>query len=126
MRHFWKVVVSSLVVVGSLFAADIQELNSGNFDDVVKNSRYVIVDVYSQRCGACKQLEPVYERLNRDYGDKYLFAKMNGSQNFELSNSLKIKAYPTIIFYKKGKEVGREIGYMSDKDLLKKVRAKFK
>ena len=82
MKHFKKIAFGSLLLAVPLFCTEteasilakgpnnnttnnggqksgpIVELNRGNYASTVNGSRFLIVDVYSVRCGACKQMEP--------------------------------------------------------------------
>ena len=46
------------------------ELNSNNFDDIIKNNKIVIVDIKTEWCGPCKALSPILDQVANDLGDK--------------------------------------------------------
>ncbi len=105
--------------VESLFP--IKEVGVTDFEDAISASKYVILDVYADWCGPCKMLAPKLQTLNDELHEKYTFLKLNANENNqELAGQLNIKALPTLIFYKDGKEVARKTGNM-DIDALKAV-----
>ena len=59
-----------------------------------------IVDFYASWCGPCKMLSPIMEKLSKKYEDKVNFYKIDVDESSDLANTLKIKAIPTLIFFK--------------------------
>jgi len=96
-----------------------------NFQEVMDSPRPVIIDVYTDWCGPCKALAPIFKELNEKYGDKYQFAKLNGDEEPELLDHFQIQGVPTIIFIKNGKEVGRHVGFMTKENFIKKIKQYF-
>lgn len=105
----------------SLSSAEITQLTDQNFKQIISGSKPVVLDVYTDWCGPCKQLAPVLKELNNEMGDRFIFAKMNAEQQSKLADHFKISAYPTIIFIKDGKEVGRIMGFFSKQALAKEI-----
>ena len=93
----------------------ILHVHKDNWKEILNSSRLVIVDVYTDWCGPCKHLALVMKELNQQYGDVIQFAKLNAEKEKGLAKSLRISAYPTILFFKSGEEVGRHKGFL-DKD----------
>lgn len=60
---------------------------------------------FSVRCGHCKQLEPIYEKLAEHFekDDDIVIAKMDATAN-ELEHT-KITSFPTIKLYSKDNQV---------------------
>lgn len=106
-------------------SSHIKHVTESNFDEILKSSKYVIMDVYADWCGPCKTLAPIFKELNKEYGDKYRFVKMDSDKEMALSKSLRVTGLPTIIFYVNGKEVGREIGFINKEKLLSKIKSYF-
>jgi thioredoxin len=103
--------------VESLFP--IKELGVSDFESSIAESKYVVLDVYADWCGPCKMLSPKLQTLNDELHESYTFLKLNANESTaELATSLNIKAFPTLIFYKDGKEVARKTGNL-DIEVLK-------
>lgn len=100
----------------------IVQLTEENFQDIMNASRPVIIDVYTDWCPPCKGLAPIFKELSEQYGQDYLFAKLNAEEQERLSQQLGIRGFPTIIFLKNGKEVGRQLGFMNKEKFIAKIK----
>lgn len=107
MKYFLMGMLTSF----SLCMGDLIEVTSKTFNETIDHSSSVIVDVYADWCGPCKRLAPVMKELSDEY-PQYTFIKIKAEEeNFSLLNTLGVQALPTIIFYKNGKEIRRELGF---------------
>lgn len=81
------------VVVGKTF----EEL-------VFRSDKDVLLEIYAQWCGHCKNLEPIYNKLGEEYkdSDKVVIAKINGPQNDIPYEGFSPRAFPTILFVRAG------------------------
>jgi len=64
----------------------------------------VIVDFYSDSCGPCRQIAPLYKQLAKQYKGKVVFAKVNVQTGHEISSRMGIRSMPTFHFYHLGKK----------------------
>jgi len=95
------------------------EVTSENFEaEVLKSSLPVVVDAYANWCGPCQQMMPIFDELSQELADQVKLVKLNIDNERELAVQHKVSSIPTLIFFKDGKAVGKETGYMS-KDVLK-------
>ena len=79
--------------------------------EVLKSAEYVVVVVHTEWCGFCKKLSPVYDEVAQEHGKQYVFTKVDAQKDEEFAKEYKVSGYPTILFMKNGKEIGREMGY---------------
>lgn len=100
----------------------IVDLTSDNFQQVIGSSKVVVVKVYTEWCGSCRRLAPAFTQLSSEYSGRYCFAKVDGDSQSKLANSLKVTSYPTIIFYKEGREVGRSVGFGTKERLVSEMK----
>ena len=78
---------------------------------------HVIVDFYSDRCGPCKRLEPIIDDLAKTF-PKITFMKVNINKFRALAQRYGVKAVPTLIFFKNGKEIHRTVGFQSKRQII--------
>lgn len=100
--------------------------NESNFDDLLNEHDSVLVDVYATWCGPCKAISPILQELSREFEGKYVFVKIDADANPALIAKLKAKSLPTLIFYKKGKEVHRKVGFADRNQLVSLMDSYFK
>ena len=97
-------------------------INVGNettFDEkILKTDRPVLVDFWAPWCGPCKMAGPEVEAVAEAAADKAIVAKVNIDELPDLTDRYNVKAVPTFIVFRDGKEVQRFTGYKTRKDLL--------
>jgi len=71
----------------------------------------VMVDFWAEWCGPCKMAGPVVEELSEELKDKLLVAKLDVDAEPELAGKHGVMSIPTVILFKDGKEVGRQVGF---------------
>ena len=72
----------------------------------------MMVDFWASWCGPCQMLGPVIESLAEEYQGRVLVGKVNTDTEGELSLRYGIMNIPTVIFFKGGQELHREVGTM--------------
>jgi len=100
------------------------ELTDKNFQEKVKNSDQVaLVDFWAEWCGPCRAIGPIVEELSNDYQGKAVIGKVNVDENPGISQEFGIRNIPTILFFKNGEVVDKQVGAVSKSALEKKLQA---
>lgn len=89
--------------------------NEMNFDEEVKEGS-VIVDFFATWCGPCRMLGTVLEELSKEREDIKIL-KIDTDEFSEISMKFGVMSIPTVLFYKDGKMINKNIGFC-DKDKL--------
>ena len=73
--------------------------------DVLEGSKsaLVLVDFWSPRSAACKQLMPVLEKIVRTYGGKVRLVKMDADAHPAIAGQLRVQSLPTVYAFRDGK-----------------------
>ncbi len=82
------------------------------FDQVVKENPYVVVDFWAEWCAPCKMIAPIVEDLAQKYAGKVTFAKVNTDENPKTPQKFMVMGIPTLLFFKAGKLVDQVVGAM--------------
>lgn len=86
-----------------------------NFNEKIKEG-VVLVDFFATWCGPCKMQAPVLEELKEDRSDVKV-VKIDVDQETEIARLYGVMSIPTLILFKDGKEVAKNVGFMP-KELL--------
>ena len=90
-------------------------LESKNFDKEIQEE-IILVDFYASWCPPCKMLAPVLEEVASSR--KYVVGKINIDENIEIAKKYNVESVPTLIVFKNGKEVDKEVGYMEKNQVI--------
>jgi thioredoxin 1 len=82
------------------------DLDRNNFEEeVLKAEDTVFVDFYGDGCVPCEALSPFVDEMDKKYGDKLKFTKLNTSKARRLAISQKVLGLPVMAIYKGGEKV---------------------
>ena len=70
----------------------------------------VLVDCWAPWCGPCRMVAPVLDQLAKEYASRIKFAKLNTDENQRIAAQFSIQSIPTLLFFKGGKLVNRQVG----------------
>ena len=81
--------------------------NLSNFEQIVlKSTKPVIVDFYTETCGICKYISPIMDEMAKERTD-FKRVKIDANKNFALAKRYNFRLVPTLIVFRDGKEVKR-------------------
>lgn len=88
-----------------------QEFTEANFEELVLNSdKPVLVDFWAEWCGPCRMVGPIVEELANDYDGKAVIGKVNVDEHGEISMKYGIRNIPTLLVFKNGEVVDKQVG----------------
>lgn len=94
-----------------------------NFSDIINSETPVLVDFYADWCGPCKVMAPILQEVKTNMGDEVRIIKIDVDNNQSLAGQYRIMSIPTLVMFKNGKEVWRQVGVISASVITQKVRA---
>ena len=79
-----------------------------------------LVDFYADWCGPCKMLAPLIEELAGELTDVKV-GKVNVDEQQQLARQYRIMSIPTLMLFKNGEMVRREVGGKSKEEILEMI-----
>ena len=77
----------------------LKHINNKDFEqEVLKNSKPVLVDFYADWCGPCKMVAPVLEKIGREHTN-FEIVKVNVDENQDLAMQYGVMSIPTMIVF---------------------------
>jgi len=101
------------------------ELNKDNFEQMIKERDFVVVDFWAPWCGPCRSFAPVYEKVAEDH-EEILFTKLNTDKEQEIATHFQIRSIPTLMVFREQIVVFTQPGALPEsafRKLLEQVRA---
>lgn len=87
------------------------EITDATFDEVVlKNEKPVVVDFWAAWCGPCRMVGPIIEELSQEYDGKAVVGKVDVDVNQEYAAKYGVRNIPTVLVFKNGEIVNRQVG----------------
>ncbi|MDD7183135.1 thioredoxin, partial [Peptostreptococcus porci] len=82
-----------------------------------------VIDFFATWCGPCNMLGPVFSEVADEMSGDAYFAKIDIDQSMEIAQEYRVTTVPTVIFFKDGVEVKREIGFMPKEKIVAGVNS---
>jgi len=104
-------------------AENIIEINDDSFEKIVlKSDKPVMVDFWAPWCGPCKAIAPTIDALEKEFGDKMTFVKVNVDDNPISPSKYGVQAIPTLIFFKNGEKADQITGMVAKQKLEETIK----
>lgn len=88
----------------------IKYLEKNNFEEEIKKGK-ILVDFYADWCGPCKMMGTVLETMDAN------ILKVNVDNYPEIAKQFGIMSIPTLMIFKDGKAIAKNVGFMAKEDL---------
>ena len=118
------IIIALIVAIGLVMYA--KRIDTKSKTEVIKsvetrNDIPRLLDLGADKCMACKAMDPVLEKLRKEFKGKLQVDFMDVWKNSKEVEKYKVQSIPTQIFFDaNGKELYRHIGFISEEDILKK------
>lgn len=100
------------------------DVTDATFNELVLQSdKPVIVDFWAEWCGPCRMVGPIVKEISQDFEGRAVVTKLDVDSNPEVSAKFGIRNIPTILYFKNGQIVDKQVGAVPKNVLVSKLEA---
>jgi len=96
------------------------ELTDATFEETINSGKPVMVDFWAQWCGPCLMIAPTVEELSKEFEGNVVVGKLDVDNNTS-GTKYGVRNIPTILFFKDGKVVDKQVGAVPKATLKDKL-----
>lgn len=100
---------------------DHKKLTLEEFNKEISSEKLSMVDFYTTWCGPCKQMAPFIAEIKAEKSEIVNVIKVDAEAQLDISSKYYLAGYPTIIFFKKGEMIFKQLGALDKEGLLQLV-----
>ncbi|MFQ5838715.1 MAG: thioredoxin family protein [Thermoplasmata archaeon] len=89
----------------------VEVTESGWRSEVIDAGPPVVINFWGPACPWCKRLDPIYEEMAEEFGDRLKFTKVNVAESPGLASGLGIMGTPTLKFFCDGRSIYEVVGF---------------
>lgn len=99
------------------------EITEQNFESFLASGQPLVVEFGAEWCRPCQSLKPILNELSETYKDKAVVATCDVEENNDIAVRYTIRNVPTILFFKDGEIVHRQVGAIAKTVLEENLKA---
>jgi len=108
----------------ALFTAHALELDGASFErHVAATDIPLVVDFWAPWCAPCRTMAPQFEKAAAELEPQVRLAKLNTEAEQAIAARYGIRSIPTLVVFRRGKELARQSGAMDGGSLVRWVRS---
>ena len=98
--------------------------NDANINEVIQSGQPVVVDFWAEWCGPCKAVSPIVDELAQEFEGRVVIGKYDVDEgDGDFMAQYGIRNIPTMLVFKGGQLVDRNVGSIAKNALKAKVEA---
>lgn len=99
------------------------EITDSNFQEILAEGKPVVMDFWAPWCGPCKMVAPIIDELATEYEGKVIIGKCDVDENGDVAAEYGIRNIPTVLFFKNGELVDKQVGSAPKSAYVAKIEA---
>lgn len=92
-----------------------------SLNEILSAEEFSVVFVGATWCGYCTKFKPIFDDVAKLFGAEIKFFKVDVQEEVDFPKLHGINGFPTTLLMKKGKVVGKAVGYMEKEAFTAKI-----
>ncbi|MDF1592062.1 MAG: thioredoxin family protein [Desulfobacterales bacterium] len=119
--------IAVISLIGCLFLSSFSsfhlEVHAQDFSSLPPKGMATMIDLGADSCVPCKLMAPILKKLEKEFSGRVAIIFIDVWKHKDQARRFGIRAIPTQIFFDKdGKEVYRNLGFMSEKAIVAQLK----
>ena len=102
------------------------QITDSNFKEILAQGKPVVMDFWAPWCGPCKMVSPIIDELAEAYEGRVIIGKCDVDENNDVSLEFGFRNIPTVLFFKDGVQVDKQVGSAPKPQYVAKIEALLK
>ena len=99
------------------------QITESIYKEVLAEGKAVVLDFWAPWCGPCKMVSPIMDELAQEYEGRVIVGKCDVDENNEVAMEYGIRNIPTVLFFKDGQLVDKQVGSAQKSQYVAKINA---